>query len=125
MAPNDAPAASEAATLLEGTWAPVPPPLSLYEGKTARVAGTRIPLERAVYAHNSGRTPEQIQSSFPTLCLADVYAVIAYYLRHREEVDRYVREGDAGADAIERQVRAEFPSDELRERLLARRAKAS
>src|SRR5437588_11589776 len=90
---------------IEETLKPVAPPLQMYEGKTLRVTGTRIPLERVVYAFDQGRSPEEIVCSFPTLSLADVYAVIAYYLRNREPVDDYVRQQEIEADEIERQVR--------------------
>jgi hypothetical protein len=62
------------------------------------------------------------QDKYPTLELADVYAVIAYYLRHQEAVDAYVRQREIEADEIEAQIRAEAGDDGLRERLLARRA---
>jgi uncharacterized protein (DUF433 family) len=108
--------------LLADTLVAEPPPLVVYEGTTLRVRGTRIPLERIVYAFNHGCAPEGIVHKFPTLDLADVYAVIAYYLRNREAVDAYVQQRDLEADDIQRQIEAEFPRDGLRERLLARRA---
>jgi hypothetical protein len=35
--------------------------------------------------------PEEIARSYPSLPLADVYAVLTYYLRHKEEVDADLR----------------------------------
>jgi uncharacterized protein (DUF433 family) len=107
---------------LADTLSAVAPPLNLADGDTLRVGNTRIPLERVIYAFNHGCAPEEIVHKYPTLDLADVYAVLAYYLRHREAVDEYVRQREMEADAIERQIRAEFHGDGLRERLLARRA---
>jgi uncharacterized protein (DUF433 family) len=103
------------------TLSAMPPPLRLVEGDTLRVGNTRVPLERVIYAFNHGCAPEEIVHKYPTLELADVYAVIAYYLRHQEAVDEYVQERELEADEIERQIRAEFHGDGLRERLLARR----
>jgi hypothetical protein len=37
-----------------------------------------------------GSPPEDIVDQFPTLDLADVYDVIAYYLRHRQDLDAYL-----------------------------------
>jgi uncharacterized protein (DUF433 family) len=108
-------------TLAE-TLSAVSPPLTIVDGDTLRVGNTRIPLERVIYAFNHGCAPEEIVHKYPTLDLADVYAVIAYYLRHREAVDEYVREREVEADEIERQIRAESHDDGLRERLLTRRA---
>jgi uncharacterized protein (DUF433 family) len=110
------------AMTIEETLEPVAPPLRMYEGKTLRITGTRIPLERVVYAFEQGQSPEEIIRAFPTLDLADVYAVIAYYLRNRQPVDDYVRQQQAEADAIEREIRAASPSVGFRERLLERRA---
>jgi uncharacterized protein (DUF433 family) len=100
---------------IEETLKPVAPPLQLYDGKTLRVTGTRIPLERIVYAYEHGQSPEEIITHFPTLILADVYAVIAHYL--------YVRQQEADADLIEQEVRAASASDDFRQRLLERRAR--
>src|SRR5687768_12436610 len=108
-------------TLAE-TLAAAIPPLTLVEGDTLRFANTRIPLERVIYAFNHGCAPEEIVHKYPTLNLADVYEVIAYYLRQRAAVDEYVRQHEEEADEIERQVRAASQGDGLRERLLARRS---
>jgi uncharacterized protein (DUF433 family) len=107
---------------LSDTLVAVPPPLRLVEGATLRIGDTRIPLERVIHAFHHGCAAEEIVHKYPTLDLADVYAVIAYYLRHQEAVDEYVRQREGEADEIERQIRAELHGDGLRERLLTRRA---
>jgi uncharacterized protein (DUF433 family) len=107
---------------IEETLKPITPPLQMYDGKTLRIKGTRIPLERVVYAFEQGRSPEEIVCGFPSLSLADVYAVIAYYLHNREPVDAYLRRQETEADEIEREVRAASGGDDFRERLLARKA---
>jgi uncharacterized protein (DUF433 family) len=109
---------------LKDTLDPVSPPPEVREaGRTLRLTGTRIPLERVVYAFNNGRSPEQIVSSFPTLALADVYSLIGYYLRHRDAVAAYAAERRAEEERIRAKNEERFPSAGLRERLLARRAK--
>ena len=47
-----------------------------------------------------GATPEAIVQRYSTLTLSDVYAVIAYYLRHRRDVEAYLarREQQAADD---------------------------
>jgi len=74
------------------------------------------PLDEA-----AGETPEEIADGFPTLALADVYAVIGYYLQHRSEVDEYLRRRREVADEVRRQNEARFSPTGVRERLLARR----
>ena len=93
-------------------------------GRVIRVAGTRVNLETLVSAYKAGSTPEQIAEDFSPVTLADVYAVIAYYLHHREEVESYFRQSAAWGDQIERELTAGVDFGELRERLLDRRRKA-
>ena len=49
-------------------------------------------LDSVIYAWQSGESPEQIVDDFDVLSLADVYAVISYYLQHRADVDAYLRQ---------------------------------
>lgn len=89
-----------------------------------RVGNTRVPLDTVIQAFQAGESPEQIVDGFPTLDLADVYATISYYLRHRQEVDLYLEEREQQAEAIRAEVEArQGDSRGLRERLLARRAR--
>jgi len=73
-----------------------------------RVAGTRVSLDSIVYAFIAGQSAETIAQSLPVLTLEQVYGSIAYYLGHREEVDRYLEaqeqdyETKAGGDARSR-----------------------
>lgn len=54
------------------------------------VAGTRVSLDSIVYAFLDGQSAEAIAQAFPVLTLEQVYGAIAYYLAHRDEVDRYL-----------------------------------
>ncbi len=89
-----------------------------------RVGQCRVLLEMVIHAYWRGETPEGIVDSFEMLNLADVYAVLAYYLRHRSEVDAYMARREAEANALQELIEASQPSRaDLRERLL-QRAKA-
>ena len=85
-----------------------------------RVAGTRVTLDTLVAAFNTGATSEEIAQDYPSLQLSDVYAVLTYYLRHRGEVEEYLRQRRDEAALIRKENERRFPSSELRERLLAR-----
>lgn len=98
-----------------------PAPLSVDSDEVLRVAGTRITLDTIVASFNEGATPEQIAHSFPTVSLTDVYAVLAYYLRHRDELDAHLRQGASRADDIRQQMETRFDPQGIRDRLLARR----
>jgi hypothetical protein len=65
-------------------------------------------------------TPEDMVRVYDTLVLADVYAVIAYYLRHRDAVRAYLTRRREEAEAMRAKLEAERPRV-TREELLARR----
>ncbi|MGH9943472.1 MAG: DUF433 domain-containing protein [Pyrinomonadaceae bacterium] len=98
-----------------------PVPLVRLDNGTIRIEGTRIPLERVVYSWQMGESPEGIVESFPTLDLADVYAVISYYLNHKAEVNQYISEREEEASRIQAEMERRFPPEGIRARLLARR----
>ncbi|HEX5758385.1 MAG TPA: DUF433 domain-containing protein [Thermoanaerobaculia bacterium] len=97
-----------------------PVPLAVDADGVIRVGGTRVTLDTLVGVYSQGSTPEEIAEAFDVLRLDDVYAVITYYLRHREEVEEYLRRREAEAEKIRGEVEALWPQDGLRERLLAR-----
>ena len=84
------------------------------------IGGTRVTLDTVISAFNEGATAEEIVHQYPSLTLADVYAVIGYYLRHRSEVDSYVRAREQQRSAVRRQNEQLFDPAGIRERLLAR-----
>ena len=85
-------------------------PVPLYRDPNGkiRIEGTRILLEVVIHAYRRGETVEEIVDSYPTLKLADVYVVLAYYLTHRDEVDTYVRESDQRTEEIRRETEANY-----------------
>lgn len=97
-----------------------PIPLSTDADGVIRVAGTRVTLDTLVDTFMTGASPEEISHDFPVLQLDDVYAVVTYYLRHRAEVDAYLRERRSRGEAIRREIEDHSPQTGLRERLLAR-----
>jgi hypothetical protein len=78
-------------------------------------------LDTLVHEYENGADPEEIVNAYPTLHLADVYAVIAYYLRHQDEVNDYLRKRQAEASELRREIESQQPSHaEWRAKLLAR-----
>lgn len=99
-----------------------PVPLEVDGSGTVRVGSTRLTLETALGAFKRGDSPDEIAAAYPGPELADVYAVITYYLRHRAEVEDYLRRQEARAARIRRKIEARQGDQHgLRERLLARR----
>ena len=74
------------------------------------IEGTRVSLDSIVYAFWNGQTPESIAQSFPTLTLEQVYGAIAFYLAHREAIDRYLAERRSDFEAARERSRREDPA---------------
>jgi uncharacterized protein (DUF433 family) len=85
-----------------------------------RVVGSRVTLDTIVAAFDDGASAEEIMLDFPSLHLADIYAIIAYYLTHESEVEAYLHERERQAEEVRKMVQARFDQRGLRERLLAR-----
>lgn len=88
-------------------------PLRTDEHGKIRVGDTRVLLELVIHAFQQGESAEGIVDSYSTLKLADVYAVIAYYLTHRTEVDAYIAQEEAEADRIQKEIEASYTPDDL------------
>ena len=95
-------------------------PLKAGSDGVMRVGDTRVTLDTVVHTFEQGHTAEEIVSHYPALRLADVYAVIAYYLNHRAEVQAYLRQQQEEAQKIWEQIESKVDYQAFRERLLAR-----
>lgn len=101
----------------------LPARLRAWEDGTLRVASSRVLLDLVVHHFKEGATAEQIQHSFPSLTLREVYGAIYYYLEHTEEVETYLADQERQADEIERTVRSIPGATLLQRRLEERRAR--
>jgi uncharacterized protein (DUF433 family) len=71
------------------------------------IAGTRIRVQDVYAWHElQGRSPGEIVSAFPQLTLADVYAALAHFWDHRDEILAQMKQQDDAAE----QSRGMFPS---------------
>ena len=99
----------------------LPVPLEEDRDGVVRVGGTRVTLEAIAVAFSQGATPEEIAQNFPALSLSDVYAVISYYLRNRNEVEAYLSERRRECDAARAEIASQLDPHGIRDRLLARK----
>jgi uncharacterized protein (DUF433 family) len=100
---------------------PLALPLTLDVHGVYRVGGTRVGLEQVLRAFHAGASPEDIAAKYETLRLADVYAVLAWYLAHREDADAYVAAAEAEEDRVTADLQARHGAMAgLRARLTAR-----
>lgn len=76
-----------------------PIPLKTDVDGVVRVGNSRVTLDTVIAAFTEGATAEEITAQYPTLSLADVYAVIGYYLQQQAEVEAYLSQRRASQKA--------------------------
>jgi uncharacterized protein (DUF433 family) len=102
------------------------PPLRQDPSGALRVGNSRVLLELVIRAFEDGATPETIVQQYSTTTLTDIYSVIAYYLRHRDEVKAYLAERERQATEIRQRIESQQEDlTEVRQRLLARQKVAA
>jgi uncharacterized protein (DUF433 family) len=100
-----------------------PVPLRIDEHGAIRIGKSQVTLDLIVREFEDGASPEEIAYNYSTLELADVYAAITYYVRHKEQVGEYVRTRRTEAERLRQEIEAKQSGRAgLREKLLARRA---
>jgi uncharacterized protein (DUF433 family) len=109
--------------LLSLVIASTPDPLITNADGVVRVGKTRATLDTVIAAFKEGASAEEIVTQYPVLHLADVYAVIGYYLQQQSEVDTYLARREREADEVRARSEARFDQSGIRERLLARRGR--
>ena len=87
-------------------------PLRTDANSVIRIGNTRVTLHTIIGFYNSGETPEDLHEGFPTVSLAEIYAIIAYYLANRALVDDYVRQVDIEAEKMRREIEAQYTPDQ-------------
>ncbi len=102
-----------------------PIPLATDADGVVRVGGTRVSLDSVIFAFKEGSTPEEIVQQYTTLDLADVYAVITYYLQHQSDIETYLDGRRAQREEIRNEIEARFDPQGIRDRLLARRKRTT
>ena len=81
----------------------------------AKLIGSRIKVMHMVSAQRrEGYSAEQLCEQYPHLKPSQIYAALAYYHAHREEVDRQIEEDRLYAE----EMRAKNPNLHTREEML-------
>ncbi len=97
-------------------------PLETNSDGVVLVGKTRVTLDTIVTVFKQGTTAEEIVHRYPSLQLADVYATIAFYLKHQQEVEAYLQQRQQQAKEIRKMNESRFNPQGLRDRLLTRQA---
>jgi uncharacterized protein (DUF433 family) len=87
-------------------------PIKMDEHGVILVSNTRVTLDTVIACYHQGDSPEAIHEGFNTVPLADIYAVIAYYLAHRDEVDAYLKQRAKESARIRAEVEANYTPEQ-------------
>lgn len=101
-------------------------PLKRDAGGAIRVSGTRVLLEMILWGYLRGDSPEAIHAAYERVPVADIHAVIAYYLANRESVDAYLADVEAQGEHWRKVFEARskpLTRAELEARMAAKRQK--
>ncbi len=96
-------------------------PLRLDDAGTIRVGGTRVTLDAFLETYELEGSAEAVARELDVLDLADVYAVLAWCLHHRDEVAAYLSRREHEEQTIRSELESTQPSqpsfwEELRDR---------
>ena len=77
-------------------------------GGKPRIAGHRVTVQDIVIWHERmGKTADEIAAEYD-LTLADIYAALAYYFDHRDEIDQDIEQSKAFVDALRQQKQSKL-----------------
>ena len=96
------------------------PPLRQGDHGVIYVGQTRVPIDTVIEAFVDGDSAETIVDCYDVLILSEVYATLAFYLAHRNEVDSYLKDRQSEAEKIRHEIESQPEYHESRSRLLAR-----
>ena len=92
-------------------------PLILTNDGTIKIRGSRVTLDSIIYSFRQGDSPVQIQESFPTVGLGDIYGAIYYYLEHTDAIEEYLKNQEDEAGETRRVIEAQTNNPVLTERI--------
>jgi uncharacterized protein (DUF433 family) len=101
----------------------LPPFLTRWPDGEVVVTGTRVLLFYVVLPYREGLSAESIAVRYPTIPLATVHKVIAFYLENQAAVEQFVTEYQIGLDQL-RAAGTKLDLDVFRQRLANRQKSA-
>ncbi len=74
-------------------------------GGKPHIAGHRIRVQDIVVWHEQmGRSPDEIVSRYPSITLADVYAALAYYHDHFQEIRQQIQQSEQRVQELQAKI---------------------
>ena len=85
-------------------------PIIIEDDGVAIIEGTNIRVSDIARAkQRTGLTPEELQAKIPLLTLAQIYAALAYYYAHQEEMDAEMERQRAEVERALRKLKPKNP----------------
>jgi uncharacterized protein (DUF433 family) len=85
-------------------------PLKLDKQGDIHVGGSRVLLDTVIDHFKAGMSPADIARGYDTIQPAEIYETIAYYLRHKDDVEAYLQRRNAEAGTLWQAIEASQPS---------------
>ena len=79
-----------------------------YCGGKAALDNTRVRVMNVVFLHKQGKTEAEILETYPDLERVQVYAALAYYYDHPEEIEAELRADETAAGRYEQERAADL-----------------
>lgn len=79
-------------------------PLHVDDTGAIRVGESRVTLDVLLQYWRLGMSPDDIVRGLDSLTLADVHGALAYYFRHRIEIDEYLSQRAEASEDLRRQI---------------------
>ncbi|MDJ1170284.1 DUF433 domain-containing protein [Roseofilum sp. BLCC_M154] len=74
-------------------------------GGKPHIAGHRIRVQDIVIWHEQmGMSPDEIVSRYPSITLADVYAALAYYHDHFQEIRQQIQQSEQWVQELQAKI---------------------
>lgn len=99
-----------------------PHPLREDSQGVVRAGHSRVTLQSVVALFEQGASAEEIALRFESVSLAEVYAVLSFYLAHRQDVGAYLSGQRQESELARATAESRSPFHELRRRLLERKS---
>lgn len=72
------------------------------------IAGTGVTVHVIAAHHDMGLTPSELLEAFPHTSMAGIYAALAYYFRHKQQITSEIDDEDRWAEEEARRIGATF-----------------
>jgi len=81
-------------------------PLVQWEDGSVRVQNSRVTLDTIVGRMQRGDTAEEIHESFPTVSVAQINGILAWYFANKAEADEFLEQNEAEAEKMRLEIQS-------------------